>query len=166
MIICGIDASTTVVGWAFSDDGSIIDAGFIDISKLDTIKEKCFCVVSLLKNKIDNTTDHINLESPLLGFGFGKSSQFTIIKLIKFNGLLEYLLSEEFKIPVNLINVNTARKKVLGMARIKGLSGKELVKQELPKIVSNLFKFDVLNKKGNLDKKVEDIRDAIIMSLF
>jgi hypothetical protein len=165
MIICGLDASTSTVGWSFSDDGFVFDAGFIDISKLNTTKEKCFCVISLLKNKTNNI-HHINLESPLLGFGFGKSSQQTIIKLIKFNGLLEYLLSEEFKIPVNLINVNTARKKVIGMARIKGLSGKELVKQELPKIITNLSKFDVLNKKGNIDKRVEDIRDSIIMSLY
>ena len=165
MIICGIDASTKCVGWSFSNDGNILNAGFIDISKLNTIKEKCFCVISLLKDKI-NDTHHINLESPLLGFGFGKSSQQTIVKLIKFNGLLEYLLSEEFKIPVNLINVNSARKKVIGMARIKGLSGKELVKQELPKIILDLFRFDVLNKKGNIDKRIEDVRDAIIMCLY
>jgi len=165
MKILGIDASTRVVGWAFSNDDVISDAGFIDISKTETNKEKCFCVISLLKDKIDDT-HHINLEAPLLGFGFGKSSQQTIIKLIKFNGLLEYLLSEEFKISVNLINVNTARKKVIGMARIKGISSKELVKQELPKIVTDLFRFDVLNKKGKVDKRIEDVRDAIIMSLY
>lgn len=164
MIICGLDASTSTVGWSFSDSGSIFDAGFIDISKLSTTKEKCFCVISFLKDKINNT-HHINLESPLLGFGFGKSSQQTIIKLIKFNGLLEYLLSEEFKITVNLINVNTARKNVFGKARVKGIKPKLFVASELKKIIPDLHKFDKKNKRNEFDVHNYDMYDAIVMAI-
>lgn len=164
MKILGIDASTKTIGWALSTDKIIENCGFIDISKRETNKEKSLCFLSTIKC-IENL-HHINLESPLLGFGFGHSSQQTIIKLIKFNTILEYILSEELKLSVNLINVNSARKQVLGKARIKGIPSKEYVKQELPKVVTDIYKFDILNKKGNVDKRMEDVWDAIIMSLF
>jgi hypothetical protein len=167
-MILGLDASTQTCGWAFSQSVFIIkDAGFIDISKFETNKEKGKFISNFFsKHPLFSSVNHINLEAALSGFSGGFSSQQVIIKLSRFNAVLEYILSEELKIPINLINVNTARKKVLGMARIKGLSGKELVKQELPKIIPNLSRFDVLNKKGNIDKRIEDIRDSIIMSLY
>ena len=125
MKILGIDGSTTTIGWAINDDKVIKDCGFIDISKKKINKDKSLSLISVIKPITD--LHHINLESPLFGFGFGKSSQQTIVKLVKFNAILEYILSEELNLPINLINVNTARKSVLGKAWIKGISPKEYV---------------------------------------
>ena len=47
-VILGIDASTSIVGWAFSQSGSVMDAGFLNISKLETNKEKGKLVIDFL----------------------------------------------------------------------------------------------------------------------
>ena len=39
MVILGLDASTTCVGYAFTKDKKILDMGFIDIKKEKTPKE-------------------------------------------------------------------------------------------------------------------------------
>lgn len=163
----GLDASTTVCGWAFSENGTLHDAGFLDISKISTNKDKSYKIVETLEgNSNISLVKFINLESPLFGFIGGFTTQQTIIKLVRFNAVLEYILSETFKIPVNLVNVSVMRKKVIGKARIKGMKSKDFVKQYLPTVVPNIEKFHKLNKRGVVDKKCEDMYDAIVASLF
>ncbi len=124
MAILGLDASTRTVGWAFCTDGVIVSAGFIDISKLETNKEKALHIISVLDDNPNITaTTQINLEAALSGFMGGKTSQQTIILLARFNAVLEYIISEHWKIPVKLISVTTARKKVFGKCRVKGMTG-------------------------------------------
>ena len=167
MIICGIDASTTVVGWSFSDGGSIIDAGFLNISKLETNKVKGrFVIDFLLNHPLISSVDHLNLEAALSGFGGGLTSQQTIITLSRWNAVFEYMLGESFKFPIILCNVNTMRKKVFGKARIKGIKPKEYVKQQIPLVVSNIKKFEKLNRDGNWDTHNSDMYDAVVASLF
>ena len=166
-MILGLDASTTICGWAISDNGVIRDAGFIDISKYDTNKQKGLVVLETLMNHpLFNDIEKVNLEAALSGFSGGFTSQQVIIKLSRWNAILEYQIGEEWGKPVVLLNVNTMRKKVLGKARIKGVKPKEYVKQELPKIVKNLDKFDRMNKKGTWDVHNSDTYDAIICALY
>ena len=95
MITCGLDASTTIVGWSFSDDGCVKDAGFINLSKLETNKEKGKFVINFLNDHpLISSVDHINLEAALSGFSGGFTSQQTIIKLSRWNAIFEYMLSE------------------------------------------------------------------------
>ena len=166
MITLGLDASTRIVGYAFYDGASIIDAGFIDISKMETNKEKSLCVISVLNtNENMKSVSKINLEAALSGFMGGKTSQQTIILLARFNAILEYIISEHWKIPVNLVSVMTARKSVLGKCRIKGMTGKEYVRQQIDLRFSYVHKFDKMNKKGAWDAHNEDTYDAIIMAI-
>ena len=166
-MILGLDASTSCCGWAFQENGIVLDAGFIDISKLETNKEKGLLVIETIeKHPLFFQLEKVNLEAALSGFSGGFTSQQVIIKLSRWNAILEYMLSEKWNKPVVLLNVNTARKKVLGKARVKGIKSKEYVKQELPKIVKNLSKFDQLNKKGTWDAHNSDTYDAIVTSLF
>ena len=167
MTVLGLDASTTVVGWAIQTDGIIQDAGFLDISKYDTNKQKGLVILETLVNHpLFFEIEKINLEAALSGFAGGFTSQQVIIKLSRWNAILEYMIGEDWHKPVILLNVNTMRKKVLGKARIKGIKPKEYVKQELPKIVPNLTKFDKLNKKGTWDAHNSDMYDAIVCALF
>ena len=46
MIICGLDASTSIVGWSFAEDEMILDAGFLNISKLKTKVPVCMDIKS------------------------------------------------------------------------------------------------------------------------
>lgn len=166
-IILGLDASTSIVGWSFAQSGSVIDAGFLNISKFETNKEKGKFVINFLsKHSLIDLVDHINLEAALSGFGGGLTSQQTIITLSRWNAVFEYMLSEYFKFPVVLCNVNTMRKKVFGKARIKGIKPKEYVKQQIPLIVSNISKFEKLNRDGNWDAHNSDMYDAIVCALY
>ena len=164
-MILGLDASTTVVGWAFYDGTVIVDAGFIDISKLETNKDKAFHVIAgLASNANLSTTSEVHLEAALSGFFMGRTSQQTIIKLARFNAVFEYIISEEWQIPVKLIAVTTGRKSVFGKCRVKGVDPKEYVKQQLS-IRMDLKKFDKINKIGNVDVRCGDVYDAMVMAM-
>ena len=89
-----------------------------------------------------------------------------VIKLARFNAVLEYVLNEKTGIPVTLVNAATARKKVLGKAFIKGMTVKEYVRQELPKIHPEIRQFEKLNKKGQWNVKNSDMYDAVVISCF
>ena len=66
---------------------------------------------------------------------------------------------------MNLLNVNTARKKVFGKASVKGMKPKEYVEAMIPSVVPNVDDFTVLNKIGNVDKKMGDVWDAMVIAL-
>jgi len=166
--VLGLDASTSIVGYAFADErNKIRAAGFLNISKLKTNREKGKFVVEFLKkHPAIKYTKKINLEAALSGFGGGLTSQQTLITLSRWNAVLEYILYEDLGIPISLCNVNSMRKIVLGAARIKGVKPKEYVKMKLPEVVSNLKEFEKLNRKGEWDAHNSDMYDAVICSLF
>ncbi len=165
-MILGLDASTTVCGWAFFDGTTISDAGFIDISKEETNKSKARLIIANLSDhsKFPLITE-VKLEAALSGFMGGRTSQQVIIKLARFNAVLEYILGEELKVPVTLVGASTARKKVLGKAFIKGMKSKEYVRQELPKKVPDLSRFDQKNRNGEWNVKNGDMYDAIVIAM-
>ena len=117
------------------------------------------------KNLLFQKIDKIHIEASLSGFMGGFTSQQVIIKLARFNAVFEYIISETWGKPIELLNVNTARKKVLGKCREKGIKSKDFVKMYLEKI-HDIHKFDILNRKGDWDKRNSDTYDAIILSLF
>ena len=165
MVILGLDASTTCVGYAFTEDKKILDMGFIDIKKEKTPKDKVQKVLGFLHESpyIDDVMN-INIEDNLSGFAGGRTSQQVIIKLAKFNAILCFML-ENFEYNVNSINPMTARKQVFGKARIKGLKAKDFVKQEIEKMY-NTKKWCKKTTRGNWDKRNIDMYDGLVMSLF
>jgi len=167
MVILGLDSSTSVTGWAFSENGKILDAGFIDTKKFETTKEKTYHVIGVLeKNKLMKNISCINLEAALSGYAGGFTSQQTIITLVRHNAVFAYIIEEHFKIQVNLLSVNTMRKQLFGKCRIKGIKSKEFVKQELERINPDVLKFSILNKKGNWDERNGDMYDGVVCSLY
>ena len=165
MVTLGLDASTTCVGYAFTEDKKILDMGFIDIKKEKTPKDKVEKVLGFLHeiSYIDSVTD-INIEDNLSGFAGGRTSQQVIIKLAKFNAILCFML-ENFDFDVHNINPMTARKNVFGKARIKGMKAKDFVKQEIEKIYDTK-KWCKETVRGNWDKRNIDMYDGLVMSLF
>ena len=165
MVTLGLDASTTCVGYAFTEDKKILDMGFIDIKKEKAPKDKVQKVLDFLHQTsyIDNVDD-INIEDNLSGFAGGRTSQQVIIKLAKFNAILCFML-ENFEYNVNSINPMTGRKQVFGKARVKGLKAKDFVKQEIEKIY-NTKKWCKETTRGNWDKRNIDMYDGLVMSLY
>ena len=165
MVTLGLDASTTCVGYAFTQDKKILDMGFIDISKEKTPKDKVQKVLEFLNNisYIDNV-ENINIEDNLSGFAGGRTSQQVIIKLAKFNAILCFML-EIFDFKVNSINPMTARKNVFGKARVKGKKAKQFGQEQIEKMY-NTKKWCKHTTRGNWDKRNIDMYDGLVMSLF
>ena len=165
MVTLGLDASTTCVGYAFTEDKKILDMGFIDIKKEKTPKDKVQKVLEFINNNsyIDSVMD-INIEDNLSGFAGGRTSQQVIIKLAKFNAILCFML-ENFEYNVNSINPMTARKQVFGKARVKGKKAKEFVQEEIEKMY-NTNKWCKETARGNWDKRNIDMYDGLVMSLY
>ena len=166
MVTLGLDASTTCVGFAFTEDKKILDMGFIDIKKEKTPKDKVQKVLDFLHNSsyIDNVTD-INIEDNLSGFAGGRTSQQVIVKLAKFNAILCFVLEDMMDIEVHNINPLTARKQVFGKARVKGKKAKQFVQEEIEKMY-NTSKWCKKTTRGNWDKRNIDMYDGLVMSLF
>ena len=77
----GLDISSTVVGYCMSTSKKkITEAGYIDIHKESTIRDKAHTVARVLED-LDGTPDIIIVEDSLSGFGGGRTSQQTIVKL-------------------------------------------------------------------------------------
>ena len=165
MVTLGLDASTTCVGYAFTEDKKILDMGFIDIKKEKTPKDKVQKVLDFLNNSsyIDDVYD-INIEDNLSGFAGGRTSQQVIIKLAKFNAILCFML-ENFEYNVNSVNPMTARKQVFGKARVKGKKAKQFVQEEIEKMY-NTKKWCKETTRGNWDKRNIDMYDGLVMSLY
>ena len=166
MVTLGLDASTTCVGFAFTEDKKILDMGFIDIKKEKTPKEKVQKVLEYLNKTsyIDQVYD-INIEDNLSGFAGGRTSQQVIIKLAKFNAILCFMLEEMFEFNVHSINPMTARKNVFGKARVKGKKAKQFVQEEIEKMY-NTNKWCKETTRGNWDKRNIDMYDGLVMSLY
>ena len=166
MVTLGLDASTTCVGYAFTEDKKILDMGFIDIKKETTPKDKVEKVLGFLNNNpyIEEVYD-INIEDNLSGFAGGRTSQQVIIKLAKFNAILCFMLEEVFDMKVHNINPMTARKNVFGKARIKGIKAKDFVKGQVEKLYETK-KWCKHTSRGNWDKRNIDAYDGLVMSLY
>jgi hypothetical protein len=104
------------------------------------------------------------IEESLFGFAGGGTSQQVIIKLVKNKAVVGYILENHYKLKVESIHAQTARKKAFGIARIKGIKSKVFVKEQVEKLY-DMKPWTILNKKGNEEKRMEDVRDAIVLSL-
>lgn len=164
-IVIGIDASTKTCGYAFVENRQPLEMSWIDLSKLETNREKAHAIADfILSHKDFSKIEKIVLESPVIGFSAGGTSQQTIATLIRFNGILEYVLQEKTNLKVELITSMQARKKALGKAFIKGMKPKVYVKTQL-EIMFDLKKFEKINRIGNEDVRMGDARDGLVLAL-
>ena len=162
----GLDASTTTVGYAFVDDKTVIDIGFIPINKEKTIRDKVQVTLDALNELCPfDDIDKIYIEDSLSGFSRGRTSQQTIIKLAKFNAVLVYCLEFAFGEIVEGVNPMTARKHLFGKARKQGLSAKEFVKEQI-NCLYNLEEYIKLTPTGLWDKRNLDVYDALVCALY
>ena len=161
MKVLGLDLSCSTCGWAVSENKIIIGAGFVDISDVIEYAAKAELIITALKGQ---TFEKIMIEESLFGFAGGGTSQQVIIKLVKNKAVVGYILENHYKLKVDSIHAQTARKKAFGIARIKGIKSKVFVKEQVEKLY-DMKPWTILNKKGNEEKRMEDVRDAIVLSL-
>jgi len=161
----GLDVSSTVVGYCVSSSkNKVTHAGYIDVRKETNIKEKAHQVANKL-DKLHLDPSKIIVEDTLSGFGGGRTSQQTIVKLAKCNAVISYVIEALYEVEVNHVNVSTLRKAVLGKSREKGVDSKTFVREQLEKKI-DLNEFIVYNSRKNYDKRNYDMLDATVASLY
>ena len=161
----GLDISSTVVGYCFSTSSTnIIDAGYVDIHKESTIRDKAHKVVKHLES-FEHSPKVVIVEDSLSGFHGGRTSQQTIVKLAKCNAVISYVVEAIYQVDIQHINVSTMRKAVFGKSREKGVDSKQFVKKQLEKKV-DLSQHIVYNSRKNYDKKNYDMMDAVVASIY
>jgi Holliday junction resolvasome RuvABC endonuclease subunit len=158
----GLDLSSTVCGFAITEDKKLIDVGYFDISKVENYKDKAQIIIDGLAGK---EFGRISVEENLSGFAFGKTSQQTILKLAKNKAVICYILNEHYHLPMVHANAVTMRKQLFGVSRIKGIKPKDFVKQKI-ETMYNMTPWIVLNRNGVPDKRMEDAYDAIVVSCY
>ena len=103
----GLDISSTVVGYCVSTSKEkVTNAGYIDISKETSIKEKAHKVAKEL-DKLNLELSEIIVEDTLSGFGGGRTSQQTIVKLSKCNAVISYVVEALYEMDVEHVNVSS-----------------------------------------------------------
>lgn len=161
----GLDISSTTIGYCYSSsEQKIIQAGYISVHKEISIRNKAHKVADELK-KIQLQPFVVIVEDSLSGFGGGRTSQQTIVKLAKCNAIISYVVEELYNLEVQHINVSTMRKAVFGKSRETGLDSKTFVKCNLENML-DLSDFIHYNSKNNYDKKNYDMLDAVVASLY
>lgn len=158
MVILGLDISTTTVGYCYtSDDSTIVAAGHIRLDKEKDIYKKADLVIETLR--AFPVPDKIAVEEAMGNFASGFTSRQTMNLLVLFNAMIRYCLYKETGLGAIEVNPLSARKLILGRARVKGMTGKQLVASLLPGIV-DLAPWTVGHKRD------QDTYDAIVISLY
>ena len=173
-MILGLDVSTSNIGYAIIDlDGSLIDLGFISLSK-----KKCFIeknkevhkIFDELKSKFN--IQYVFIEECLQRFSFGRSSASTIVTLALFNGSVQYISNLAFeKVPV-VLNVNKARKSLQIKTQTQKKCGISIKEQVFQWVSDNLaYKWPTKILKGGPRKgqvvlidQVYDMADAWVIA--
>ena len=162
----GLDISTTTTGYALVNKDIIYAMGFVDLKKETDLSDKAWALLNgLAELQSFSSIKTIVVEDSLSGFSRGRTSQQTIIKLAKFNAIACFLFEHHLQIKPVLVNANTARKQLFGKARVKGMSAKDFVKEQVES------KFDInsyikYTKTGLWDKRNMDAMDALVVAKY
>lgn len=113
-MIIGLDISTSTTGYTLlTTDGIVAKIGHISLgdcddiwTKADMIREWARDLHSLLEPMGEL---HIFIEQSLQAFRPGFSSAATLSTLTRFNGIVSYIVREEFKLTPEFIGATTAR---------------------------------------------------------
>lgn len=162
----GLDISTTTTGYAISTQTKICEMGFVDLKKYTDISDKAWALIDALNELNDiESVKTIVVEDSLSGFSRGRTSQQTIIKLAKFNAVVCFLCETHLRIKPILINATTARKQLFGKSRVKGMTAKDFVSEQVQSKY-DISKWIKINTKGNVDKRNMDAMDALVVSKY
>lgn len=164
----GLDISTTNTGYCILDDnGNIIDLGVLNFTNKKTFPDlfsKAQAAQTFF-NTINNkySIDSIGIEAALLGFSRGKSSALTISTLLKFNGIISWLVFSVFGVQPQFISASTARKN-FGIKITKGQKAKLTVMEHLLKN-DKIFPFYIkYTRTGSIAQYCYDMADAYVIS--
>ena len=112
-MLLALDISTSCTGYCLFDENGLVDIGSINLSKHKGLYEKALHVkTEIIKLGKRYSIKKVVVEENLQAFRPGLSSAKTLMTLAQFNGVVRWICYECLAVPVEAINVNTARKNV------------------------------------------------------
>ena len=112
-MLLALDISTSCTGYCIFNENELVDIGHINLSKHKGLFEKAFYVKSkILEIKKKYNITYVAVEENLQAFRPGLSSAKTLMTLAQFNGVVRWICYEALTVPVDAINVNSARKSI------------------------------------------------------
>ena len=165
-MILGLDISTSITGYTIlNDKGVVVEMGSWDtrnkkqyLDWIDKVK-KIQYELAVLNQRY--SVSEVFIEPALSMFMMGKSSAHTISTLIKFNGIVSWLVYEIFEIDPEFIPAVSARKKC-GLTIRRGTKAKE---QVIKFLLDTEPAFSVeYTKNGNLKPHCYDEADSLIIA--
>lgn len=131
MSILGLDVSTSATGYCILDvSGKILEFGFISLSKISDLHLKGdFFRKEIKKICSKHKISKIYIEECFQRYASGMSSARTITRLASFNGIVQYICYDEFKIDPEVISVGEARKTCGIKTQSKKKAGKDVKEQ-------------------------------------
>ena len=118
MIILGLDISTSITGYCLMDTEGPLGHRLLRADSIIMSKEKDAYRKSVMVREVfkilnaEYQIDKIIVEENLQAFRRGLSSAKTLSTLARFNGIVSFLAQDICEAPVQMINVNTARKTI------------------------------------------------------
>jgi Holliday junction resolvasome RuvABC endonuclease subunit len=135
-LLLALDISTSCTGYCIFNENELIDIGQINLSKHKGLFEKASYVKSkILEIKKKHNITHVAVEENLQAFRPGLSSAKTLMTLAQFNGVVRWICHEVLSVPVDAINVNSARKSI-GL-KVDKKNKQKNTKQQVLEWVSN-----------------------------
>jgi hypothetical protein len=176
-VVLGIDVSTSCTGLSVLDagDGSLLYHSYVELNKKKkkkniyrTIFEKATAVREELKI-IGEMYDvaYVGIEAPAKNFKRGKTNTDTIALLLRFNGIIGYVVYELFGVEPFAVSVGSARKEI-GVKKSTGKHGSKETKIKVALHFENKYDNLVLERTrfGNIKQQILDSTDSMAISWY
>ena len=163
-MILGLDISTSITGYTIVDNGKIILNGAWDTRKYKDFFEKVIHVkkgLEQIQNEHGKQITAVYIEQSLQSFRSGFSSAKTLSTLSRFNGIVSWLVFDQYKIKPEYIAATSARK-LCGIKIPRGEKAKQVV---LKFLLDNEPSFVIdYTRNGNPKPESYDRADSIVIA--
>ena len=163
-MILGLDISTSITGYTLIDEDRIVLNGAWDTRKYKDFFEKVIHVKKGLEQiycQYGKQITAVYIEQSLQSFRSGFSSAKTLSTLSRFNGIVSWLVFDQYKIKPEYIAATSARK-LCGIKIPRGEKAKQVV---LKFLLDNEPSFVIdYTRNGNPKPESYDRADSIVIA--
>ena len=163
-MILGLDVSTSITGYTIVDNGKIILNGAWDTRKYKNFFDKVVHVkdgLDKIRKEYGTRITAVYIEQSLQSFRSGFSSAKTLSTLSRFNGIVSWLVFDQYGIQPEYIAATSARK-LCGIKVSRGQKAKQVV---LNFLLDNEPSFVIeYTRNGNPKPESYDKADSIVIA--
>jgi hypothetical protein len=163
-LILGLDISTSITGYTLLDGDEIILNGAWDTRKYKNFFDKVVHVrdgLEIIRKEYGTRITAVYIEQSLQSFRSGFSSAKTLSTLSRFNGIVSWLVFDQYKITPEYLAATSARK-LCGIKVPRGQKAKQVV---LNFLVDNEPAFVLeYTRNGNPKPECYDKADSIVIA--